>query len=164
MHDGGTAPMSLAEQKRALVREKLVRELGPTIMGALEDPEIVEIMLNADGILWVDVLGKGMRDTGERMGPMKAENLLGTIAAMLNVTISAEQPILQGELPIDGSRVQGVLPPVAARPVFAIRKRASLVYTLDDYVAEAYTIARISSSSVRRAPARRRSQTRCSTR
>jgi P-type conjugative transfer ATPase TrbB len=134
VREGGPAPLSLGDQKRALVREKLVRELGPTIMGALEDPQVVEIMLNADGILWVDVLGEGMRDTGERMSPIKAENLLGTIAAMLDVTIGREQPILQGELPIDGSRVQGVLPPIAARPVFAIRKRASLVYTLDDYV------------------------------
>ena len=134
MYDGGSAPLSLADQKRALVREKLIRELGPTIMSALDDPTVVEIMLNADGILWVDVLGKGMHDTGERISAVKAENLLGTIASMLGVTINAEQPILQGELPIDGSRVQGVLPPIAARPVFAIRKRASLVYTLDDYV------------------------------
>ncbi|MBD5655586.1 MAG: P-type conjugative transfer ATPase TrbB [Candidatus Eremiobacteraeota bacterium] len=134
MYDAGNAPPTLAEQKRQLVREKLTRELGPTILGALKDPKVVEIMLNADGILWVDVLGEGLRDTGERMGAAKAENLLGTIASMLDITIGVDQPVLQGELPIDGSRVQGVLPPVAPRPVFAIRKRASLVYTLDDYV------------------------------
>jgi P-type conjugative transfer ATPase TrbB len=133
MYDAG-APPTLAEQKRQLVREKLTRELGPTILGALKDPNVVEIMLNADGILWVDVLGEGLRDTGERMAPAKAENLLGTIASMLDITIGVDQPVLQGELPIDGSRVQGVLPPVAPRPIFAIRKRASLVYTLDDYV------------------------------
>lgn len=135
MYEPGTPMPTLAEQKRLLVREKLTRELGPTILRALEDPKVVEIMLNADGILWVDVLGEGMRDTGERMSAVKAENLLGTIASMLDVTIGVDQPILQCELPIDGSRVQGVLPPVSSRPVFAIRKRASLVYTLDDYVA-----------------------------
>ena len=135
MRDGSLQPLTLAEQKRLLVREKLTRELGPTILAALEDRSIVEIMLNPDGILWVDVLGEGMRDTGERISPSKAENLLGTIASMLDVTIGVDQPILQGELPLDGSRIQGVLPPVVARPVFTIRKRASLVYTLDDYVA-----------------------------
>ncbi len=133
MYEGG-APLTLAAQKRQFVREKLIRELGSTIMTALADPSIVEIMLNPDGILWVDVLGEGMRDTGERIGAAKAENMLGTIAAMLDVTIGAENPILQGELPIDGSRVQGVLRPIAANPCFAIRKRASLVYTLEDYV------------------------------
>jgi type IV secretion system protein VirB11 len=135
VYNGGTgAPVSLAEQKKTLVREKLIRELGSTIMAALADPKIVEIMLNADGILWVDVLGEGMRDTGERISPSKAENMLGTIASMIGVTLNAETPILQGELPIDGSRVQGVMRPIATHPVFAIRKRASLVYTLEDYV------------------------------
>ncbi|MBD5657550.1 MAG: P-type conjugative transfer ATPase TrbB [Candidatus Eremiobacteraeota bacterium] len=134
MYESGKPVLTLAEQKRQLVREKLTRELGPTILKALEDPKVVEIMLNPDGILWVDVLGEGMRDTGERISAVKAENLLGTIASMLDITIGVDNPILQCELPLDGSRVQGVLPPVSARPTFAIRKRASLVYTLDDYV------------------------------
>lgn len=128
-------PLTLAEQKRQLVREKLVRELGPVIMTALGDPKVIEIMLNPDGALWVDILGSGMHDTGTRIAPAQAENLLGTIAAMLDVTIDAEHPTLQGELPIDGSRVQGVMRPIVRNPVFAIRKRAALVYTLDDYVA-----------------------------
>jgi P-type conjugative transfer ATPase TrbB len=129
------APLTLAEQKKQLIREKLIRELGPTIMDALADPKVIEIMLNPDGVLWVDVLGEGMRDTGTRIPATKAENMLGTIAAMLDVTIGSEQPILQGELPLDGSRVQGVMRPIVSSPSFAIRKRASLVYTLDDYVA-----------------------------
>lgn len=128
------APATLAEQKKKLVREKLIRELGPGIMNALGDRSIVEIMLNPDGILWFDILGHGMTDSGIRITPAKAENLLGTIASILNVTINSENPVLQGELAIDGSRVQGVLPPLVSAPVFAIRKRASLVYTLDDYV------------------------------
>ncbi|MBD5634835.1 MAG: P-type conjugative transfer ATPase TrbB, partial [Candidatus Eremiobacteraeota bacterium] len=135
MYDPNVPVTTLADQKRQLVREKLTRELGPTILRALEDPKVVEIMLNADGVLWLDVLGEGMHDTGERMSAAKAENLLGTIASMLDITIGVDQPILQCELPLDGSRVQGVLPPVAGRPIFAIRKRASLVYTLEDYVA-----------------------------
>ncbi len=134
VHEGGDTLLTLADQKKKLVREKLVRELGPTIMNALSDPTIVEIMLNPDGILWVDVLGEGMKDTGVRMNATKAENLLGTIASMLDITIDAAHPLLQGELPIDGSRVQGVLRPIASAPSFAIRKRASLVYTLEDYV------------------------------
>jgi type IV secretion system protein TrbB len=134
MHDD--APITLAEQKKKLIREKLIRELGPPIMNALADPSIVEIMLNPDGVLWVDVLGQGMIDTGTRISAGKAENLLCTIAAMLDVTINGEHPTLQGELPIDGSRVQGVLPPLTSAPAFAMRKRALLIYTLDDYVAK----------------------------
>jgi len=131
---GTEAPLTLAEQKRQLVREKLIRELGPTIMAALADPKVVEIMLNPDGKLWVDVLGEGMKDTGERFSGAKAENMLGTIASMLEITLNLENPVLQGELPLDGSRVQGIMRPVVSSPSFAIRKRASLIYTLDDYV------------------------------
>jgi len=105
-------------------------------MHTLHDPRVVEVLLNPDGRLWVDVLGEGLRDTGETMSPAQAENLLGTVAALLGTVITAERPLLEGELPLDGSRFQGVLPPVVANPVFAIRKRALQVFTLDDYVAQ----------------------------
>ena len=129
-----SAPETLAEQKRKLITEKLIRELGPTIMEALSNPKIVEIMLNPDGVLWFDVLGEGMVDSGTRIQAAKAENMLGTIAAMLETTITRENPVLQGELPIDGSRVQGLIRPIVTAPAFAIRKRAGLVFTLDNYV------------------------------
>ena len=123
-------PETLAEQKRKLIMEKLVRELGPTIMGALSDPKVVEIMLNPDGILWFDVLGEGMKDSGTRIGAAKAENMLGTIAAMLDVTVNHDNPVLQGELPIDGSRFEGIVSPVVRRPVFAIRLRPRKIFSL----------------------------------
>src|SRR2546422_8741512 len=40
----------------------------------------------------------------------------------------------EGELPVNGHRFEGILPPVSTAPTFVIRKRASLIYTLDDYV------------------------------
>src|SRR5580704_3653378 len=42
--------------------------------------------------------------------------------------------MLEGELPLDGSRFAGQLPPVVSAPTFAVRKRASSVFTLDQYV------------------------------
>src|SRR5262245_33217481 len=41
--------------------------MGPTITGWLEDPAIVEIMLNPDGRLWIDRLTGGLSDTGKRL-------------------------------------------------------------------------------------------------
>jgi P-type conjugative transfer ATPase TrbB len=142
MHSEGTAVVSLPDQKKQIVHDKLVRELGPTIMAALSDPSVIEIILNPDGKLWLDVLGEGMHDTGERISPGKAENLLGTIAAMLETTIGHHHPMLQGELPIDGSRVQGVIRPVVSAPAFNIRKKALLIYTLEDYVSNGILEAR----------------------
>jgi P-type conjugative transfer ATPase TrbB len=126
--------LSNADEQAKRLREKLERELGTTIVNALADPTVVEIMLNSDGILWLDVLGAGMRDTGVRMSAAQAENLLRTIASALDIVVNAQNPILEAALPLDGSRFAGVLPPVSARPVFAIRKKAGLIFTLDDYV------------------------------
>jgi P-type conjugative transfer ATPase TrbB len=132
MHERSVAAPANEQAKR--LREKLERELGDTIVAGLAAPNVVEIMLNADGILWLDVLGEGMCDTGVRMSAMQAENLLRTIASALDLVVNADHPILEGVLPFDGSRFAGVLPPVSNRPVFAIRKRAGLIFTLDDYV------------------------------
>jgi P-type conjugative transfer ATPase TrbB len=102
-------------------------------MTALRDPEVIELMLNSDGRLWVDVAGKGMSFTGYTLTPGAAESILTTCASMLYTTVTRENPILEGEFPLDGSRLQGILPPIVRSPVFAIRKKASKVFTLDDY-------------------------------
>ena len=41
--------------------------LGPAVATFLEDPTIVEVMLNPDGGLWIDRLTTGLADTGERL-------------------------------------------------------------------------------------------------
>jgi type IV secretion system protein VirB11 len=126
--------LSLHDQLHVRLEEKLRRELGTAVLDALADPQIIEVMLNPDGRLWLDELGVGMRDTGTIVPAAQAENLLGTIAATLGSIVNAERPILEGELALDGSRICGLLPPVVRAPAFCIRKAASAVYTLDDYV------------------------------
>jgi len=126
--------LSLSDQQHVRLREKLMRELGPAVLRALDDPRVVEIMLNPDGRLWLDVLGEGMRDTGIRMASSQAENLLGTVATTLGTVITAERPIVEGELSLDGSRFCGILSPVTMGPAFCVRKAAASIYSLDDYV------------------------------
>ena len=43
--------------------------LGPSISGYLEDPSIVEVMLNPDGRLWIDRLSGGLEDTASASRP-----------------------------------------------------------------------------------------------
>src|SRR2546427_8776331 len=121
------------EQQQRL-EEKLRRELGLNVLTALRDPDITEVMLNPDGSLWIESHRDGMRDTGARISGVQAENLIGTVASMLGTVVNAGSPIVEGELPLDGNRFEGILPPVSTAPVFVIRKRPSVVYTLDDYV------------------------------
>ncbi len=109
--------------------------LGPAIAAWLEDPAIVEVMLNPDGRLWVDRLGAGLSDTGERLTPLDGERIIRLVAHHIGAEVHAGQPRVSAELPDSGERFEGLIPPVAAAPTFAIRKPAVAVFTLDDYVA-----------------------------
>jgi type IV secretory pathway ATPase VirB11/archaellum biosynthesis ATPase len=104
-------------------------------MAALSDSTVIEIMLNTDGKIWVDKMGSGMIEVGTMTAP-NAEALLGTIADSLRTVITRNQPILEGELPLDGSHFEGLLPPIVAQPTFTIRKKPSMVFTLEQYAQE----------------------------
>ena len=112
---------------------KLRREMGDKIRQAMDDPTVVEVMLNPDGTVWTDRLGKGMEYLCD-MSEVQALQMLGTVAHMLGTVINAHNPRVEGELPGDGSRVEGVIPPVVLHPSFNLRKKASSVFPLEQYV------------------------------
>ena len=113
--------------------DKLRREMGATIRQAMDDPAVIEVMLNPDGAVWTDKLGIGMEYLCN-MSEVQALQMLGTIAHMLGTVVNYHHPKVEGELPGDGSRVEGVIPPIVPRPVFNIRKKASAVFSLEEYV------------------------------
>jgi P-type conjugative transfer ATPase TrbB len=121
-----------AERSRRIA-EKLERELGSMVFACLRDAQVVDILLNPDGGIWVERMGGAPQRLGE-MPSHQAEALIATVAAELQTVVTAGQPILECELPIDGSRFTAVIPPVVAAPAFAIRRRASRIMTLADYV------------------------------
>jgi type IV secretion system protein TrbB len=109
--------------------------LGPRVAAWLEDPAIVEVMLNPDGRLWVDRLKEGLADTGERVAPADGLRIVQLVAHHVNGEIHGASPRISAESPESGERFEGLIPPVVAAPTFAIRKPAVAVFTLDDYVA-----------------------------
>jgi P-type conjugative transfer ATPase TrbB len=109
--------------------------LGPDIGGYLEDPDIVEVMLNPDGRLWIDRLSAGLEDTGRRIPMADGERIVRLVAHHVGAEAHAGSPRVSAELPETGERFEGLLPPVVTAPAFAIRKPAVAVFTLDDYVA-----------------------------
>ena len=109
--------------------------LGPSIAAWLEDPVIVEVMLNPDGRLWVDRLSGGLADTGERLAAADGERIVRLVAHHVGAEVHAARPRVSAELPETGERFEGLLPPVVTAPAFAIRKPAIAVFALEDYVA-----------------------------
>lgn len=108
--------------------------LGPLLLARLEDAGVAEVMLNPDGRVWIDRFDAGLVDAGLSVSADDAERILRLVAHHVAAEIHADQPRLSAELPGTGERFEGLMPPLAAAPTFSIRKPASLVFRLDDYV------------------------------
>ena len=108
--------------------------MGVSIATWLADPQVIEIMLNPDGRLWVDRFGIGLSDSGERLTAADGERIIRLVAHHVGAEVHGDAPHVSAELPESGERFEGLLPPVVAAPTFAIRKPAVAVFLLDDYV------------------------------
>jgi type IV secretion system protein VirB11 len=116
-------------------RQMLRTAFGPTIAAALADPAVIEVMVNPDGRLWIDRAGTGRGDSGARLGAAEVERIIRLVAAHVRREVTDKAPIVSAELPDTGERFEGIMPPVAPGPCFAIRKPAEVPYRLADYVA-----------------------------
>ena len=108
--------------------------MGEDIAQALDDPKVIEIMLNPDGHIWVDKIGVGRFDTDKSLTPREGERVVRLVASHINQDVTAKAPIISAELPGNGERFEALMPPVVQAPCFSIRKGAVAVFTLDDYV------------------------------
>ena len=73
---------------------------GQLIMGALEDPDVIEIMLNPDGSLWIERYGQDHDRIGE-IPVAQGRLILSQVASGLNLTVNEKSPIVEGEFPLD---------------------------------------------------------------
>nr|WP_202945420.1 P-type conjugative transfer ATPase TrbB [Alicycliphilus denitrificans] len=108
--------------------------MGPLIAAALEDPDVVEIMLNPDRTLWIDRLSSGRAPMGVELSEADGERIIRLVAAHVGAEVHRGQPLLSAELPETGERFEGILPPAAPGPAFALRKRAVGVIPLSRYI------------------------------
>ena len=91
-----------------------------------------DILLNPDSSLWVKRMGRDFTKVGA-MAAETALSALSTIAAWRGTVLNHGNPILETELPLDGSRFEGIVSPVVRNPVFAIRLRPKAIFSLTDY-------------------------------
>lgn len=116
----------------------MARFLGPGTMAAFEDEAVTGVLLNpTDGAVRFDTRLRGRIDTGERLAPPRVFQFLNAAATHVGATLTPDAPLLQAELPralFRGARLQGFVPPITSGPAFVIRKPASVVFTLGEYV------------------------------
>jgi type IV secretion system protein TrbB len=130
------SPMTIAvsqhEEQRQRYDTKLKRELGDLLLSHLADPRTEDILLNPDSVLWIKRLGESFSQIGE-MPPSQATSALNTIAAWKGTSVNHEHPVIETELPLDGSRFEGLVSPVVRNPVFAVRLKPRKIFTIEDY-------------------------------
>lgn len=125
---------TLVLEAQARRRQMLHSAFGPMITAALADADVVEVMVNPDGTLWVDRLGSGRENTQTLLKPVETERIIRLVAAHMRGEVHEGAPIISAELPHSGERFEGVLPPAAPAPCFSIRKPAQKIFELLDYV------------------------------
>lgn len=116
------------------LRQTLLQELGPEILAALEDRDIVEVFVNPDATLWVSSHTSGMVPKGSV--PMhRLSALTATIATFYQKTFTADSPVLEANLPLFGARYTALCPPVSPEGLaIAIRKTGRIFRLEADYV------------------------------
>ncbi len=128
-------PSAIQTEQHQRLDSKLRRELGELVLSHLANDSTEDIVLNPDSSLWIRRIGEGFVRVGE-MPPAQAASALNTVAAWKGTVLNHEHPILETELPLDGSRFEGIVSPVVRQPAFAIRLRPKRVFRLREYEAE----------------------------
>lgn len=110
-----------------------VREDAGLLWKHLQEPDVTDVVVNADGKVWVKCAGAGFGDAG-LFPPQATRRLLLQIASIKQVEFNHRHPILQTDFPLDGSRIEGVCSPVTHGAILALRTRPRKIYTLEDFL------------------------------
>ena len=112
------------------LEDALRHALGAHVARLLDEPPVTDLLLNADGRLWVDRTGHGREDTGCTMSAADADAALRLIAHHCGVPLTRTSPVLSATLPRTGERIAATIAPITSRPTFAVRKPPAMTFEL----------------------------------
>ncbi|MBI1394320.1 MAG: P-type conjugative transfer ATPase TrbB [Alphaproteobacteria bacterium] len=104
------------------------------VRAALDADDVIEILANPDGSIWIERAGRGIEIEPSTITAAARERIIRLVASSIGEACDRSAPIISAELTGSGERFQGLLPPVSEAPCFAIRKSATVPFKLDDYV------------------------------
>ena len=120
----------ITENKR--VKFGSFEEKMKPILTKLEEPDVFNVYLNADGNVWYD--GNRGKDIFMTMHPQDALIMLNILATLCDTSIIEERPYLEVEIPHYGHRLSATIPPVSRAPTFSIRKNSSKLIPFTEMV------------------------------
>ncbi len=107
------------------------------IVPYLENPKVTDIAIGIGGQLIVEGIGMGKIFTGIFFSDAETTSIIHTCAAILDVNIDPNNPIVEGVLPLPKwkIRIEGILPTRAVtNPLFVIRRPSDTVFSLESYL------------------------------
>lgn len=120
--------------KESKIVALLKTSFGLEIWSLLEADDINEIMVNPDGVLWIEKFGEGVQKTAITMQPAQIESIIRLVASANDEICNHENPSIGAVLPGINARFQGLVPPIVPGPAFSLRRRATKVYSLQQYI------------------------------
>lgn len=106
---------------------------GPDFAALLKRKDITEIYVNDDGYLWYQAIS-GKTRTRFYMPPETVKAVIEYVTGEAGKVVNSEIPSISTEIRGYGYRFQGELPPIVRNPQFNIRKKATKIFTFDEYV------------------------------
>lgn len=108
--------------------------LGIEVVELLHRPDITEIYVNDDGYIWYNSHEEGKVKSDIFLPPENVQAVIELAAGQDGKIVNEDIPSLSTEIRGYGCRFQGEIPPIVRNPQFNIRKKATRIFTLDDYV------------------------------
>lgn len=109
--------------------------LGYEVVELLHRPDITEIYVNDDGFIRYTSHVEGKVKTEIYLPPESVQAVIELAAGQDGKIVNEDIPSLSTEIRGYGCRFQGEIPPIVRQPQFNIRKKATKIFTLEDYVA-----------------------------
>ncbi len=125
----------MSDSSSALAQH-LERHLAGPVLDAFERTDVTDIHCNADGLVRLHTYG-GVEITDVTLTAESVRSVLHLLADEQGDSLTHGNAFFGGRFPAEPpfcrARIHAVLPPVAARPSFAIRVHSPEIFTLGDF-------------------------------
>ena len=121
----------MTPQLHELRQSANLARLASSLLPFLKETATLDVVVNADGSLWVNRLGSGFERVGE-FSRHDGKLLLQGVATMRRIAFDHDHPILETIFPLTGDRIEGLIGPVVVGAVMAIRTRQKKIFSLDE--------------------------------
>lgn len=128
----------MSEQKNLDAAVLLRSTFGHDICGFLDDKDVGEVYINEDGQLWVKHLKKGKFRPDIQVDEEQSYLIIRAVAGAVGKVINEDSPALGCEIYSLGCRFQAQVPPIVTKPTFMIRKKSSVIFTMDQYLSQGF--------------------------